>query len=101
MNISGISKGVVLSALYNASHPLGMGFLHFKPQDMAVEEADKIIYEMKQKGFRLYFDYLHGRVMKVDISGDELGTSGYDRDNGQGAAERAITNGIAATNIAA
>ena len=38
-----------------------------------------------------YFDYLKGRVMKIDLSGDsELDPRLYDRDNGAGAAERAI-----------
>lgn len=38
----------------------------------------------------LYFDYLKGRVMKVDLSKDEIETAMYDRDNGQGAAEIVI-----------
>lgn len=37
-----------------------------------------------------YFDYLKGRVMKVSISGDSLDPRLYDRDNGQGAAARAL-----------
>ncbi len=37
-----------------------------------------------------YFDYLAGRVMKIDLSGDELDPRLYDRDLGQGAAERTI-----------
>jgi hypothetical protein len=36
------------------------------------------------------FDYLHGRVMKVDLSGDSFDPWLYDRDNGEGAASRAI-----------
>lgn len=39
---------------------------------------------------RIYFDYLQGRVMKVDLAGDELDPRLYDRDNGEGAARRAI-----------
>ena len=37
-----------------------------------------------------YFDYVDGRVMKVDLSGDELHTGLYNRDNGIGAAEAVI-----------
>ena len=37
-----------------------------------------------------YFDYLYGRVLKVWIKGDELDSRLYNRDNGEGAAERAI-----------
>ena len=32
------------------------------------------------------FDYLHGRVMKVDIGTDTMDDSLYNRDNGEGAA---------------
>ena len=38
-----------------------------------------------------YFDYLKGRVMKVDLSGNELDPYLYDRDNGEGAAERVVS----------
>lgn len=36
------------------------------------------------------FDYLHGRVMKISLDGDELYTGLYNRDVGHGAAERVI-----------
>ena len=37
-----------------------------------------------------YFDYLHGRVLKVELSGDEFDERLYDRDCGEGAAQRAV-----------
>lgn len=37
-----------------------------------------------------YFDYLQGRVMKIDVSENEMDTWGYDRDNGQGAASKVV-----------
>lgn len=45
-----------------------------------------------------YFDYLYGRVMKVDLSSDDgFEERLYDRDNGKGAAQKVIdalrTNG--------
>jgi hypothetical protein len=93
LNIKGQNKAAVLAALYNASQPLGMGLLHFTPQAMTTAEAAKVIADLgefsKQNG-RIDFDYLNGRVMKVDIGGDELFTGLYDRDNGPGAAERAL-----------
>ena len=82
--LTGLDKAAVLAALYNASKPQGMGFLHYDPKPMTREEAAVLLEQTA------YFDYLKGRVMKVDLSGDELDTWGYDRDNGQGAAERAI-----------
>jgi hypothetical protein len=91
MNIKGISKAKILAALYNASRPQGMGFFQSKPGDMSESEAQKILDDG-----HTYFDYLFGRVMKIDLSGNELDTWGYDRDNGRGAAEDAITRAICA-----
>lgn len=79
-------KAEVLAALYNYSKSQGMGFLHLKPEDMSKETAQKLLEDYPQK----HFDYLSGRIMKVDLSGDELDPRLYDRDNGEGAAERAI-----------
>lgn len=86
INISGISKGKVLKALYDNSRPLGMGMLQFVPGPMKLEEADEIVTK------QLNFDYLQGRVMKVDISGDDFHPGSYDRDNGEGAAQKAINS---------
>lgn len=85
INISGINKADILRVLYNNSRPIGMGFLHAKPEDMTIEEAEKTIGEYGHN-----FDYLQGRVLKIDLSGDELDPWLYDRDIGKGAAEKAI-----------
>lgn len=92
VSIKGIDKAEVLRALYNASQPLGMGILHFTPQDMTKEEAAKILKEVGDRSpSMVYFDYLQGRVMKVNLTGDEEFEEWlYDRDNGKGAAQRAI-----------
>ena len=74
----------MLAALYNASKPQGMGFMHYDSKPMTRQEAEALLEKAT------YFDYLKGRVMKVDLSGDELDPRLYDRDNGQGAAECAI-----------
>jgi hypothetical protein len=102
INIKGLDKGAVLAALYNASKPLGMGFLQYVPGDITPEEGNAIIYgrgddikamfgedDIRNVG-NFYFDYLAGRVMKVNIEGDEFNPSLYDRDNGEGAAAKAI-----------
>ena len=52
---------VVLAALYNNSKPLGMGFHHYNPEPMTAEQAAE---ELESTN---YFDYLHGRVMKVSF----------------------------------
>jgi hypothetical protein len=51
---------------------------------MTEAEAAKLLKDS------MYFDYLRGRVMKVDLSRDSLEERLYDRDNGQGAAYDAI-----------
>ena len=84
IDISKLDKAEVLAALYNASQPLGMGFLQYDPTPMTAEVARPIL-----EG-QTYFDYLKGRVMKIKLVGDEIDPWLYDRDNGQGAAAKAI-----------
>lgn len=86
LSLVGLSKADVLAALYNASKPQGMGFMQYDPKPMTSAEAEALLKQST------YFDYLKGRVMKVSLEGDEFETWGYDRDNGQGAAERAIAS---------
>lgn len=57
---------------------------------MTKEEAQAEIEGLEKAGHRIAFDYLHGRVMKVDIGGDTLYPRLFDRDNGNGAAARAL-----------
>ena len=84
IDISKLDKADVLCALYNNSKPLGLGIIHFTPEDMEKSEAEILVNKYT------YFDYLKGRIMKVDITGDELDPRLYDRDNGEGATQRAI-----------
>jgi len=85
VSLQGLEKGEVLAALYNASRPLGMGFLQYDAKPMTAEEGAQLVASQK------YFDYLKGRVMKVNLQGDDLDPWLYDRDNGPGAAERVIS----------
>jgi hypothetical protein len=88
MNICGLKKAAVLAALFNASRQQGMGFMDPRgAQPMTEVDAEKVIAEQG-----LYFDYLRGRVMKIGLERDEVDTWCYDRDNGRGAAERAIAH---------
>lgn len=84
ISLESLNKADVLAALYNASKPLGMGFMHYDPKPMTSEEAQEYLNQTT------YFDYLKGRVMKVELKDDELDPCLYDRDNGEGAAWRAI-----------
>ena len=86
-----LTKAQVLATLYNASRPLGMGFLHYTPEPMSDKEAQEILNTGQD-----YFDYLKGRVMKISLKEDGQFEGGlYDRDNGAGAAQRAVSAAIA------
>jgi len=63
-----------------------MGFLHYTLEDMTKHQAQALL-----DSGQTYFDYVSGRVMKIDLSKDKLDPALYDRDNGQGAADRAIS----------
>ena len=89
VDTKGLNRGDVLAALYNTSQPLGMGFLQFDPVVMTRDEAELLIKVRDADG--CYFDYLKGRVMKVCLKDPaQFDERLYDRDNGPGAAERAI-----------
>lgn len=90
IDIKGKDKAKLLQALFNASKQLGLGFFHTKGREsMTIEEAQALLEENEKENSH-YFDYIHGRVMKLALNKDELNPWGYDRDNGQGAAAKAI-----------
>lgn len=84
LNITGVDKAEILRVLYNHSKPLGMGMLQYIPGDLSTEDSQILIKRQKS------FDYLQGRVMKIDLSGDTLRTGLYNRDNGDNAAEKIL-----------
>lgn len=85
VNIQGLDKAEVLAALYNASKVQGLGFLQARPGNMTVEHARELLEDST------YFDYLYGRVMKIDLTSDKhFDERFYDRDNGPGAAQRVV-----------
>ena len=82
---NGLTKAEVLCALYNNARCQGFGFLHYNPECMAIKRAEELLKTTS------YFDYLYGRVIKVDLSNDEGFEEWlYDRDNGKGSAQRAL-----------
>ena len=87
VDIRGLSKALVLAAMFNASRPQGMGFISSLsgPDGLDIEAAEKEIAKS------LDFDYLFGRPLKFDLTGDSFDPWGYDRDNGgPGAAQKII-----------
>ena len=89
VNIEGLRKDKVLKALYYASHNQGLGFLQAVP-NFSLEDAKEEIETLKRNDRELYFDYLHGRVLKVDITNDEFDDYLFDRNCGEGSAKKAI-----------
>jgi hypothetical protein len=87
----GITKAQALMRLFNASQPLGMGFLQPYQEPMTEEEAERLVERSEPYG--CWFDYVRGRVMKVNLSKDTFSPRLYDRDNGEGAALAALTGG--------
>lgn len=84
LNIKGKDKAEILKSLYNASRPFGAGFIQYDPTPMEREEAEELLKHST------YFDYLRGRLMKVELGNDTLDTQWYDRDLGEGAGEYAL-----------
>jgi hypothetical protein len=84
ISIKGLNKAAVLAALFNASKPQGLGFVKYNPKPMTVEEAEVLLKQTTD------FDYLQGRIMKINLAEDELDTRWYNRDNGKNAAEKVI-----------
>lgn len=85
VSIQGLSKAKVLAALFNASKQQGLGRMDMSGvSEMTEEDAGTLVED------GLHFDYLRGRVLKVDLAEDEFNPRLYDRDNGPGAAAAAI-----------
>lgn len=88
IDIRNFDKAAVLAALYNRASPMGAGFMAHEEGSMSVQEAQELIDNHHSS--RLWFDYLKGRAMKVDITGDELRAGNYDSYYGAGAAEAVL-----------
>ena len=87
IDITGISKTQLLIALYAGARPQGMGYLHFDPAPMTEQEAAALMEAQDGR-----FDYVKGRVLKVNLSLDILSPYLYDRDNGEGACARIVAS---------
>ncbi len=86
VNIEGLDKAEVLMVLFNSAKPQGSSFLNYTRGPLSRRHALLLLER------DTYFDYVMGRVMKVDLKSDVEFDSGlYNRDNGDRAAERAIS----------
>lgn len=88
VNIKNLDKAEVLKTLWDHSHCQGMSFIALNRNggDFTLADAQELVRDTP----RLYFDYVAGHVIKCDISGEEFDERMYDRDCGEGAAQRAI-----------
>jgi hypothetical protein len=86
IDCSGIPATAVLAALYNYAKPVGLGVLHYRPEVMTVEDAEKHLKALTG------FDYLLGRPIKVDFRHYPiLNVKHYDEDQGgEGTANQII-----------
>jgi hypothetical protein len=97
VDISGIDKGVLLAELFNRSAgPMGLGLLQASagPDAMTHDQGRELIAKAQAGQSEadharmfgldqgLYFDYLYGRPLKVNLDDDQVDPWGYDRDNG-------------------
>ena len=85
INIEGLDKVELLIALYNNARTQGIGRAPLRVEE-SMTRAQASILLMG----RTYFDYIDGRVLKVDLSSNTLDSWLYDRDNGKGVAEKII-----------
>ena len=88
MKIKKEDRARALVALYNASFAQNMGLLAYRPGDLSLEEAEKVL------AHNPYVDYLMGRVIKVNFGPDELNFRLYDRDCGEGSGERVVREAL-------
>lgn len=85
VNIKGLDKAELLLELWLNSHSQGMSAL-FGLASPKLEDCRKALEESTD------IDYFFGRVIKVNFSKDEVEEWLFDRDNGDGAFQRAVDN---------
>jgi|688.fasta_scaffold13506_24 hypothetical protein len=71
INISGLPKEKVLMELYNNAHTI-MGF-EITPDGMKLDHAKRLADES------LYYEWINGRELKVDLRGDIVNFKKYNR----------------------
>jgi hypothetical protein len=85
VDISGIDKKILLQALYTrAERQLMYGGLRVRPD---YQLTDVEIQAALNQGF---IGYITCKNLNIDISGDSMSTSSYNRINGKNAAETVV-----------
>lgn len=85
VDITGLNKAGVLQALYAIARPRGGPNRSFVLGPLSTFEAqDRLRVSLSLSDFK-------GRIMNVDLSGNDFGPQLFDRDNGPGAAAAIAT----------
>jgi len=87
IDCTGIDLVRLAQEAYRLSVTQGLGFLHFTPAPLSVEEAEALI-NLESRIAVLDMDYIHGRAVKLHVRKNEDGTlslpdSWYDHTDGQ------------------
>lgn len=93
IDISSKDRNEVLAALYNASTPLGAGFVHYNPMTWTKEIASSYFeqYGKPDENGVIRFKWVMGRPLNCKFIGDLVYAEGYNNDNEAGLAQRAIS----------
>ncbi len=91
LSYAGIDEAVLIHALYHGTQALGMGRLHDRPE-LTVDEIMEHVLGAEPLAPMIRFDYLAGRPLKtsIDTVAKTFTTRLYDRDAGEGAAQRIV-----------
>ena len=84
VNIESIPKTLLLRKLWEKSQTAGF----FSRSGFPAPAFDE---QKAVNAVNGYIDYFQGRVIKCDISGDTADPWLYDRDNGEGAFQRVVS----------
>lgn len=94
IDISNKDRYEVLAALYNASTPVGKGFIEYNPMSWDRETA-AMYYECYGKANAINgtvnFKWILGRPVSCTFEDNLVYVSSYNRDNEEGLAQRAIS----------
>ena len=83
LNIKGLNKAELLVELYNNALLFGLD-IEMNLVKLTYDDAFKLLEENSR------FDQLYGKILKIDLSGDEFDERLYDRDNGAGKAQSVV-----------
>lgn len=97
IQIGNLSKASILASLYNASSPIGVGFVGAINGPVTMDDVSARDY-INQRGGNLKFDYVYGRPIKVDLTGDSFDPRLYDRRNGGVGVARRIVEKLRKSN---